>query len=82
MLTGEACRAVEILVKLSRAVVGDFSAVLEPGQEGVNDGERCIGGNTGFVDGGVGNRIHLGQGLGEGGSILELEEILKWHVVA
>ena len=55
--TGEACRAVttnhdKTLVRLSRVVIGDFAAVLEPGREGVDDGERWFGRDTGFVDGG------------------------------
>ena len=69
-------------MKLSCVVVGDFAAVLEPGREGVNDRERWIGSAPGFVDGGVGNRIHFGQDLGEGGAFVEMEEILIWHGVA
>ena len=67
------------LEKLSYLVVGEFSAVLDPGREGVNDIERCIGINTGFVDGGVVDCIHFGQSLGEGGDVVELEEILIWY---
>ena len=69
-------------MKISRVVVGDFAAVLDPGREGVNDIERCIGINTGFVDGGVVDCIHFGQSLGEGGDVVELEEILIWYGVA
>ena len=63
-------------------IVGDFAAVLEPGQEGVNDRERCIGSGPGFVDGVVGDRIHFGQGLGEGGAVVDIEEIMTCHGVA
>ena len=84
--TGEACSAVtanhdEALVKLSCMIVGDFAAVLETGREVVNDGERWIGRDTGFVDGGFGDRIHFGQGLGEVGAVVDLEEILTWYSV-
>ena len=72
----------ETLVKISCVVVGDFAAVLDPGRKGVNDGERWIGSDPGFVDGGVGDRIHFGQDIGEGGSVAELEEILTRHGVA
>ena len=60
-------------------VVGDFSAVLEPGREGVKDREIWSGSDPGFVDGEVGNRIHFGQDLGEGGAVVDLEKILTWH---
>ena len=63
-------------------VVGDFAAVLEPGREGFNDRERCIGSGPGFVDGIVGDRIHFGQGLGEGGAVVDIEEIMTCHGVA
>ena len=85
--TVEVCSTVTInhdgtLVKLSRVVVGGFEAVLEPGRGGFNDGERRIGIDTGFVDGVVDYCIHFGQGLYEGGVVVELEEILTWHGVA
>ena len=54
----------ETLVKLSRMVVGGFSALLEPGREGDDDGEIWIGSDTVFFYGGVGDHIHFGQGLG------------------
>ena len=63
-------------------VVGDVAAVLEPGRDGVNNREVWIGSDPGFVDGGVGDRIHFGQGLGEGGGVVELEEILTYHGVS
>ena len=69
-------------MKLSRVVVGDFVAVLEPGREVVDDRERYIGSNMSFVDGGVGDHIHFGQGIGKGGAVVELEEILTWHGVS
>ena len=72
----------ETLVKLSCVVVGDFAAVLEPCREGVNDGEIWIGSDPSFVDGGGRNHIHFGQGIGEDGAVVELEEILIWHGVA
>ena len=46
---------------------------------GVDGRERWIGSETGFVDGGFGNRIHFGQGIGEGRAVVELEEIMTWH---
>ena len=63
-------------------VLGEFAAVLDPGREGVNNRERWIGIDPGFVDGGVGDHIHFGQGLGEGGAAVELEDILVRHSVA
>ena len=53
-------------------VVGDFAAVMEPGWEGVNDRERWSGSDPDFFYGGVSDRIHFGQGLGEGGAVVEL----------
>ena len=35
-----------------------------------------------FFGRGVGNHIHFGQGLGEGGAAVELEDILVRHSVA
>ena len=69
-------------MKISHVVIGDFAAVPEPGREGVDDGERWIVRNTGFIDGGVDDHIYLGQGLGEGGAVVDLEEILTWHGVS
>ena len=54
-------------------VVSDFSVVLEPGWEGVNNREIWIGSDPDFVDGGVRYHIHFGQGLGEGGAIVDFE---------
>ena len=83
---GEVCHAIttnhkKTLEKLSYLVVGEFLAVLDPGREVVNDGEIWIGSNPGFVDGGVVDFIHFGQVIGEGGAVVELEEILIWHGV-
>ena len=69
-------------MKFSCVVVGDFAAVLETGREEVNDGERWIGSGPGFFDGGVGDHIYFGQGLGEGGSIVDIEEIMTCPGVA